>query len=83
MLIKGREISHAHEIAEAKGWRLAAVIFQLRHKYNWPIETRYDTSRIAYYSLRRDADTDALKKPRSFYKKGEDAATSLPPDENS
>lgn len=76
MLIKGREISHAHEIAEANGWRLAAVIFQLRHKYNWPIETRYGTNRIAYYRLRRGVDAEALKKPRSFHKKKEDAATS-------
>lgn len=69
MLIKGREISHAHEIAEANGWRLSAIIYNLRHKYNWPIITRYDDGRIAYYRLGRDVDKEGLKKPRSFLKK--------------
>lgn len=75
-LIKGREISHAHEIAEARGWRLAAIIHNLIHKYKWPIDKRYDSKRVAYYRLGRDVDTDALKKPRSFHKKKEDARTS-------
>ncbi len=68
-LIKGREISHACEIAEAQGWRLSAIIYNLRHKYHWPIETRYDENRIAHYRLARAVDCEALKKPRSFYQK--------------
>ena len=62
-LIKGREISHAHEIAEAKGWRLAAIIYQLRNRYNWPIKTRYGANRIAYYSL-GECDKDKLELPK-------------------
>lgn len=75
-LLKGREISHACEIAEVNGWRLSAIIFNLRHRYNWPISTRYGQNRIAYYKLGRGVATDSLEKPRSFYKKKKDAATS-------
>ena len=74
-LIKGREISHACEIAEAKGWRLSAIIYNLRHKYKWPIITRYDENGIAYYSLDKDADSEKLKKPRSYYQKKKGART--------
>ena len=74
-LIKGREISHADEIAEARGWRLSAIIYNLRHKYKWPITTRYDENRIAHYKLGKVADTEALKKPRSFHLKKKPAAT--------
>jgi hypothetical protein len=49
-LIKGREISHAHEIAETRGWRLAPIIHNLK-KLNWPILTRYGERGIAYYRL--------------------------------
>jgi intergrase/recombinase len=69
MLIKGREISHAHEIAAANGWRLGAIIHNLKKKYNWPIQARYGERGIAYYRLSRDVDSEALKKPRSFLKK--------------
>ena len=74
-LIKGREISHADEIAEAKGWRLSAIIYNLRHKYNWPITVRYDDQRIAHYKLGHGVDSEALKKPRSFHAKKKGAAT--------
>ena len=75
-LIKGREISHAHEIAETKGWRLSAIIYNLIHRYKWPIDKRYDHNRVAYYRLAKSVDKDALEKPRSFHKKKEDARTS-------
>lgn len=74
-LLKGREISHACEIAEAQGWRLSAIIYNLRHKYKWPIETRYDEGRIAHYRLDNATDNNALKKPKSFYLKKKGAAT--------
>lgn len=74
-LIKGREISHADEIAEARGWRLSAIIYNLRHKYKWPIETRYDEGRIAHYMLSGGVDAEALKKPPSFHAKKKPAAT--------
>jgi hypothetical protein len=51
-LIKGREISHPAEIAEAGGWRLGAIVYVLRHRYRWPIITeRRGPARIAYYRL--------------------------------
>ena len=74
-LIKGREISHADEIAEARGWRLSAIIYRLRHHYKWPITTRYDDNRIGHYRLSGDVDCEALKKPRSFHEKEKGAAT--------
>jgi len=74
-LLNGREISHKCEISEAQGWRLSAIIYNLRHRYLWPIETRYDEGRIAHYRLENGVDKDSLQQPRSFYKKGE-AATS-------
>jgi hypothetical protein len=74
-LIKGREISHRCEIAEAKGWRLSAIIYNLRHRYKWPVITRYDTNRIAYYRLGNEVDKNTLDKPRSFYKSKKGALT--------
>lgn len=68
-LIRGREISHSTEIQESGGWRLSAIIYNLRHRYKWPIITRYDENKIAHYRLGHDVDKETLKKPRSFYKK--------------
>lgn len=74
-LIRGREISHKDEIGEAKGWRLSAIIHNLRKRYHWPIATRYDACRIGHYRLGAGIDSDALKKPRSFFPKKKGAAT--------
>lgn len=68
-LIQGREISHATEIAEVKGWRLAAIVHQLIHKYKWPIQKRGGLNGIVYYRLGDSVETEKLRKPRSFYKK--------------
>jgi hypothetical protein len=82
-LIRGREISHRCEIAEVNGWRLSAIIYNLRHRYNWPIITRYDQNRIGHYKLGDGVDKDSLAKPRSFYKKKKGAVTpSLKSDSN-
>ncbi len=78
MLIKGREISHAHEIAEANGWRLGAIIHRLKKRFNWPIQARYGERGIAYYRLAKGTDTEALKKPRSFEKKKRGASNTPP-----
>lgn len=65
-LLGGRTINHMDEIGEARGWRLGAIIHNLRQKYYWPIETEYRGSeRIAHYSLRDDTDWRALKFPDS------------------
>lgn len=76
-LLKGREISHACEIAEAKGWRLSAIIYNLRHKYKWPITTRYNNDRIAFYRLGEVSDKEELALPKSARTiKKDDAPTS-------
>lgn len=67
-LIKGREISHACEIAEANGWRLSAIVHKLRHQFKWPIVTRYDENRHAHYRLANGTNGEELEKPQSFYK---------------
>ena len=68
-LLQGREISHVMEIDEARGWRLSAIIYKLRHRYKWPIATRYDQRRVAHYSLASEVDREGLKKPPSYLKK--------------
>ncbi|NCC03386.1 MAG: hypothetical protein EOM37_04980 [Proteobacteria bacterium] len=68
-LIRGREISHKDEIGEVRGWRLSAIIHNLRKRYHWPISTRYDANRVGYYRLGTGVDADGLKKPRSFFPK--------------
>ncbi len=82
-LIKGREICQDLQIKESGGHRLSAIIHNLKKKMNWPIDTRYGAVGEAYYRLAKGVDKDALEKPRSFVKKGEDAGTSLSHDENS
>lgn len=65
-LLAGRTINHMHEIGEAKGWRLGAIIFNLRHEYLWPIETKYvGTGNIAHYSLRKNFVRSQLRFPKS------------------
>lgn len=65
-LLDGRTINHMDEIGEVRGWRLGAIIHNLRHRYNWPIETQYrGPERIAHYTLRKPCDKRRLKWPRS------------------
>lgn len=65
-LIKGRKISHMDEINAVYGWRLSAIIYNLRHRYDWPIDTEYDGKKIAHYQLRKGIDPEILKLPKSF-----------------
>ena len=65
-LCQGRIITHMDEIGEVNGWRLGAIVHNLRHKYSWPIATDYKgPERIAHYSLTKGADWRALDFPRS------------------
>ncbi len=65
-LREGRTITHMDEIGEVRGWRLGAIIHNLRHKYGWPIHTEYrGPDRIAHYSLPKSCDQQRLKWPRS------------------
>lgn len=51
-LIEGRTISHNSKIHEAKGWRLAAILEQLKNNYSWPIIAASDgPENIAYFRL--------------------------------
>ena len=51
-LIQGRIITHKDEIGEVQGWRLGAIVHNLRVKYHWPIHTEYrGPENIAHYSL--------------------------------
>ena len=86
-LAQGRIINHMDEIGEVKGWRLGAIIHNLRSKYHWPIETEYKgPERIAYYRLPKRTDWRALEFPRSakevrqFLKDGADTAQGITPD---
>ena len=54
---------------------LSAIIYNLRHCYNWPISTRYGRNRIAYYRLGSDVDRESLEKPMICYDKKKGAAT--------
>jgi hypothetical protein len=69
-LLKGRSISHQSEIVEVRGWRLSAIIHNLRHKYGWPIFTVFDEHRIAWYHLDKQNQEQwpKLKKPPSFFR---------------
>ncbi|WP_380054108.1 hypothetical protein ACFE33_12875 [Falsihalocynthiibacter sp. SS001] len=65
-LAQGRTINHMDEIGEVKGWRLGAIIHNLRHKYKWPIQTEYKgPERIAHYRLTDSTDWHGLEFPRS------------------
>ncbi len=65
-LAQGRTINHMDEIGEVKGWRLGAIIHNLRRKYHWPIETEYKgPERIAHYRLPKRTDWRGLEFPRS------------------
>lgn len=60
-LLSGRSISHPDGIAEAQGWRLSAIVYVLRHRYQWDIQTtRRGARRVAFYHLRRHPGTLTL-----------------------
>ena len=64
--LDGRIISHKTEIREVKGWRLGAIVWNLRHNYDWPIHVEYrGPENIAHYRLAPGADRSTLKFPRS------------------
>ena len=65
-LIEGRTITHRDEIAEARGWRLAAVIHNLRKRYKWNITTEYDLHKVAHYKM---VGSGKVEFPASFQKK--------------
>jgi len=65
-LLDGRAISHKTEIREVKGWRLGAIVHNLRKHYGWPIEAEYrGPENIAYYTLRPGTDRASLHFPQS------------------
>lgn len=65
-LVEGRTITHWDEIGEVRGWRLGAIIHNLRQKYGWPIEADYRGSEnIAHYRLVGRVDWRTLNFPLS------------------
>lgn len=65
-LLSGRSIGHDDEIAEAKGWRLSAIVHRLKHRYGWPILTEYTgPENHARYKLQPGCDRARLRFPRS------------------
>ncbi|WP_227751618.1 hypothetical protein [Tabrizicola oligotrophica] len=65
-LLSGRTIGHSDEIIEAQGWRLAAIVHRLKHRYGWPISTEYvGPENRACYKLQPGADRAALRFPPS------------------
>jgi hypothetical protein len=64
-LLDGRTISHQSQAKEAGGWRLGAIIHNLRNRYSWPIETAIGPGCIALYRLADDCDPAALEYPPS------------------
>lgn len=65
-LLSGRAIGHHEEIAEVQGWRLAAIVWRLKHKYGWPILTEYTgPENRAQYKLEPGCDRAKLLFPQS------------------
>lgn len=65
-LLSGRTIGHDDEITEAKGWRLAAIVWRLKHRYGWPIQTEYTgPENHARYKLAVGCNRANLRFPRS------------------
>lgn len=65
-LLSGRTIGHDDEIAEARGWRLSAIVWRLRHRYGWPISTDYvGPENLARYKLQPGCDRTRLRFPPS------------------
>ena len=51
-LVQGRVITHRDEIGEVNGWRLGAIVHNLKSKYHWPIQTEYKgKENLAHYAL--------------------------------
>lgn len=64
--LQGRTLSHRTEIREVNGWRLAAIVSELKNKYNWPILAEYrGPENIAHYKLAPDHDPEELRFPHS------------------
>jgi hypothetical protein len=65
-LAQGRTINHMDEIGEVRGWRLGAIIHNLRTRYHWPILTDYvGPVRVAHYRLKDDVNPLVLDYPAS------------------
>jgi len=65
-LLSGRSIGQGDEIAEAAGWRLAAIAWRLRAQYGWPILTEYTApENHARYRLAPYCDRSKLTFPAS------------------
>jgi hypothetical protein len=67
-LLNGREISHKTEIREVRGWRLGAIVHNLKANYGWPILAEYRApENVAFYRLDPACDRTRLRFPRSAH----------------
>ncbi len=65
-LLAWRELSHRTKIREVNGWRLSAIIHNLKTKYTWPILAEYrGPENVAYYRLAPGTDRAKLRFPPS------------------
>lgn len=49
-LLEGKTINTMDEISAVSGWRLAAIIYQLKKRYKWNISSTR-LNKIAHYKL--------------------------------
>lgn len=72
-LLDGRTISTKTEIREVKGWRLGAIIHNLKSRYGWPIIAEYrGPENVAYYYLAPGTDRTRLRFPPSAKRLAQD-----------
>lgn len=66
MFAAGKKFSHACEFKAVKGWRLAAIVFNLIHKFEWPILHEDRKNGVRFYFLKPGTDIWKLKHPKSY-----------------
>lgn len=66
--LTGRELCHLDEIDNVRGWRLAAIVCELKKRYGWVFTKRDGPNKVAYYRLCKGADWSSFRMPRSCLK---------------
>lgn len=66
MLAAGKKFSHACEFKAVRGWRLAAIMHILIHKFGWPILHEDRKNGVRFYYLKLGVDAMTLKHPKSY-----------------
>ncbi len=66
MLAAGKKLSHACEFKAVRGWRLAAIVHNLIHKFGWPILHEDKKNGVRFYFLKPSANIMELEHPKSY-----------------